>query len=73
MDSGLQAKCMMGKSPPNTACTRRVGVATFSGTSRGYQVGSGKIALSHPAHPRVTLTVRAAIALNSRQLSSMAT
>jgi len=44
------------KKTPNTACTRRVGVAAFSSVF----VASGLYcsqAFSRPAHPRVTLTV----------------
>src|SRR3989304_3723689 len=42
---------------PNTACTRLVGVCAFSGSLRGLKFGSVKMALSRPAHQRVTHTV----------------
>jgi hypothetical protein len=43
--------------PPNTACTLRVGVAAFFWKFAWLEVGSGKMALSRPAHLRVTQAV----------------
>jgi hypothetical protein len=47
---------MIGK-VANTACTRLVGVCAFSSSFAWLEVNSAKIALSHPAHQRVTQTV----------------
>jgi len=42
---------------PNTACARLVGIGAFSGTLRGFKLGSGKMAFSRPTHQRVTPAV----------------